>query len=190
MYQNLPNSEMDWSIEGRLVCRVVGARCYGDVSSIVGHFATHLASNYHAVLDAEMGLVPEGPVQPMTQPRPATPPPTTPPSSPTMELSPPKPKATRFRWMNAEPSPMSSPVSMPATLPLPDPMSMAILSAQPASLYPRDMVIPDSEEDREERKTKRRRNAGIARGTMVSFGCIICTNTLAEVCVCWVSYRR
>lgn len=54
MYQHLPNSELDWSLEGRLVDRVVGAHCYGSVSLNIGHFATHLGRNYHIVSDISL----------------------------------------------------------------------------------------------------------------------------------------
>ncbi|KAF4951933.1 hypothetical protein FSARC_12776 [Fusarium sarcochroum] len=46
-YDHLPNSELDWSMGGRFVCRVVGLECYGMVSTGQGDLAKHLRSVKH-----------------------------------------------------------------------------------------------------------------------------------------------
>ncbi|RBR25438.1 uncharacterized protein FIESC28_01676 [Fusarium coffeatum] len=49
-YTSLPNSEVDWSLEGRIVCRVVRCPFYGHEFQLT-NFRKHLHSTMHRRLD-------------------------------------------------------------------------------------------------------------------------------------------
>lgn len=46
MYAHLPNVELDWELEGRLCCRVIGTKCYGQM---IEGIERHLQTVYHIV---------------------------------------------------------------------------------------------------------------------------------------------
>ncbi|CAG7555367.1 unnamed protein product [Fusarium equiseti] len=84
-YTSLPNSEVDWSLEGRIVCRVVRCPFYGHEFQLT-NFRKHLRSTMHRRLDewyeSEVAVFPPkpGPKSPTPERRGAgvLPPPTSP----------------------------------------------------------------------------------------------------------------
>ncbi|KAF4968809.1 hypothetical protein FSARC_3837 [Fusarium sarcochroum] len=57
IYQHLSHSEIDWSLEGQNVCRVVGMTCYGEEQGDLSSLEDHLRIQSH--LDHEARLAAE-----------------------------------------------------------------------------------------------------------------------------------
>ncbi|RSL94156.1 hypothetical protein CDV31_014436 [Fusarium ambrosium] len=141
LYNHLRNSEIDWSIEGRYICRVVGMSCFGKKFDRRG-LTVHLKGRPHLRYDAQV-----------TPPRPQRP--QTPVSAPMLPQLPARNRAVRVVMMEIDTS-LSVESAMDITPP-PSPLGRlgSGLVAQdqvmedrpptPPPSYPLDAVIPDSE---------------------------------------------